>query len=102
VHSPYFFEGIDVKSSSDHSNMTREKLLPTLLDIARDVTGEDDLEFTAQTPFEDIEEWDSLNHVHMVVGMEDTFGIRFNDPSRLQAVVKVQDLLDIIADLKGL
>ncbi len=92
-------EGIEVKSSSE---MTRADLLPTLLEIARDVTGEDDLEFGAQTPFEDIEEWDSLNHVHMVVGMEDAFGIRFNDPSKLQRVERVQDLLDIIADLKKL
>ena len=84
------------------TDITREKLLPSLLEIARDVTGEDDLQFDAQTPFENIEEWDSLNHVHMVVGMEDAFGIRFKDPSRLQNIVKVQDLLDIIADLKGL
>ncbi len=91
-----------MKSSSTSSILTRDAILPKLLEIARKVTGEDDLEFNAQTPFEDIEEWDSLNHVHMVVGMEDAFGIRFNDPSRLQSVVRIQDLLDIIADLKGL
>ncbi len=84
------------------SPMTRNELLPALLEIARDVTGEEDLQFDAQTPFETIEEWDSLNHIHMVVGMEDAFGICFNDPSRLQSVVRIQDLLDIIADLKGL
>jgi acyl carrier protein len=92
-------EGIDVKAMP---GMTRDALLPALLGIARKVTGEDDLEFDAGTKFEDIEEWDSLNHIHMVVGMEDAFGIRFNDPSRLQSVVRVQDLLDLIADLKGL
>jgi len=81
--------------------MTRADLLPTVLDIARRVTDEDDLSFDGDTTFEEIEEWDSLNHVHMVVQMEKTFGIRF-DPARLQSVAKVQDLLDIIAELKGI
>ncbi len=82
--------------------MTRADLLPILLRIAREVTDEDDLDFGPQTRFEDIEEWDSLNHIHMVVRMEDVFGIRFDDAARLHNVAKVQDLLDIIADLKGL
>lgn len=81
--------------------MNRAELLPKLLEIARDVTDEDDLQFDAQTPFEAIEEWDSLNHVHMVVRMEKEFGVRF-DTARLQGIVKVQDLLDIVAELKGL
>lgn len=81
--------------------MLRSDLLPTLLEIARDVTDEDDLSFDETTPFDLIKEWDSLNHVHMVVRMEKEFGIRF-DTSRLQDMTKVQDLLDIIAELKGL
>jgi acyl carrier protein len=82
--------------------MTRSDLLTALLEIARNVTGEEDLVFDGGTPFEKIEEWDSLNHVHMVVGMEKAFGIRFNDAGRLQGITRIQDLLDIIADLKGL
>ncbi|HNY32690.1 MAG TPA: acyl carrier protein [Fibrobacteria bacterium] len=81
--------------------MTRSELLPTLLEIARDITDTDDLEFDASTPFEKIEEWDSLNHIHMIVRMEKVFGVRF-EASRLQGIQKVQDLLDIIAQLKGI
>lgn len=81
--------------------MTREELLPTLLDIARDVLDEDDLAFSGETSFDEIEEWDSLNHIHMVVRMEKVFSIRF-DTTKLQSIEKVQDLLDIIAELKGL
>ncbi len=82
--------------------MTRTELLPKLLELARDVIGDEDLTFDGSTPFETIEEWDSMNHVHMIVRMEKAFGIRFNDAARLQSVVKVQDLLDFIADLKGI
>jgi acyl carrier protein len=81
--------------------MLRSDLLPTLLDIARDVTDKDELSFDESTPFDLIKEWDSLNHVHMIVRMEKEFAIRF-DTSRLQDMSKVQDLLDIIAELKGL
>ncbi len=82
--------------------MQRVDLLPALLRIARSVTDDDELSFAADTAFADIEDWDSLNHIHIVVAMEQTFGIRFADPARLQSVVKVQDLLDIVAELKGI
>ena len=82
--------------------MTRDDLLPVLLEIAREVIGAEDLEFNAETPFEQIDEWDSMSHLHIVVTMEKVFGIRFDDAARLQGVVRIQDLLDIIADLKGL
>jgi acyl carrier protein len=80
--------------------MSSESMLFTLLEIARDVTGEDDLSFSANTPFETIEAWDSLNHVHMLVAIEKKFGVHFADGIRLQGVVQVQDLLDIISDLQ--
>ncbi len=82
--------------------MTKAEILPALLNIARNVTGEEDLIFSGETPFNTIPEWDSLNHVHMIVGMEDTFKIRFNDMTKLQAIIKIQDLLDIIAELMGI
>ncbi len=81
--------------------MERKDLLPKLLEIARDVLDDDELEFDGDTSFKDIEEWDSLSHIHMVVRMEKVFGIRFST-SQLQNLVKVQDLLDVIAKLKGL
>lgn len=77
-----------------------EELLPRLLEIARDVLDEEELDFGPETPFEEIEAWDSLNHIHMVVRMEQAFGIRF-DLASLQSIEKVGDLLGIIARLKA-
>ncbi len=82
--------------------MTKNEILPALLDIARDITGEEDLDFNGNTLFEKIDEWDSMNHMHIVVRMEKVFDIRFTDAIRLQNVVKVQDLVDLIADVKGI
>ena len=36
-----------------------------------------------------------MSHIHMVVAMEKTFGIRFDD-DELQRVVRVSDLVEII------
>jgi acyl carrier protein len=80
--------------------MTSIEFLSPLLRIARDVLDSDQLAFDEQTPFEDIEEWDSMSHIHMVVAMERAFDIRF-EATELQNVAKVGDLLDIIAKLKG-
>ena len=81
--------------------MTRSDLLPAVTKIACDVIGEDDLAITPETPFASVDGWDSLNHLHIVVGLEKTFGIRFADSTRLQSATTVGDLLDLIATARG-
>ena len=78
--------------------MTRAEILKQLIDLGRDVFDEDDLSFEEATRFEDLKEWDSLNHVRMVVAMERAFKIRFS-MGDLQVVTRVADLIDIIERL---
>ena len=75
--------------------MTRTEILKTLLDVARDVLEEDQLSFDERTRFEEIESWDSFNHLRMVVSMEAALGIRF-DNSDLMRLKVVADLVSII------
>ena len=58
--------------------MTRDDTLQRLIDLGRDVFDEDDFTFDPSTRFEDVKEWDSMNHMRMVVAMERAFGIRFS------------------------
>jgi len=81
--------------------MTRTDLLPAVARIASSVIGEGDLDITAETAFASVEGWDSLNHLHIVVGLEKAFGIRFADSTRLQSATTVGDLLDLIASTRG-
>jgi acyl carrier protein len=76
--------------------MTNDEILSTLLSIAHQVFDDDDVDFSMDTLFKDIEEWDSLSHMHMVVRMEKTFGIRFQQ-AELQTLVSVSDIVEIIA-----
>jgi acyl carrier protein len=75
--------------------MTRPEILATLVKLAQKTFDEDDLTFSEKTSFEEIDEWDSLNHMHMVVAMEKAFSLRF-DLGELKRLVHVSDLVDII------
>lgn len=54
-------------------NVTIEDLLP----IFREVLENDDIELTESTVAADIPEWDSLNHIYLVVAIEKQFKIKF-------------------------
>jgi acyl carrier protein len=45
--------------------------------IFRDVLENDDLVITRETTSADVEEWDSLNHIQLVVTIEKQFKLKF-------------------------
>lgn len=48
-----------------------------LNEIFQDVFDDESLEVTAETSAADIEDWDSLVHVNLVIFIEKSFGIKF-------------------------
>jgi acyl carrier protein len=57
--------------------MTREEILNTVQEIFRDIFDEDNLLVQDNTSPDDIEEWDSLNHIKIVSVIENEFKIKF-------------------------
>lgn len=53
--------------------VTIEDLLP----IFREVLENDDIELSESTVAADVPEWDSLNHIYLVVAIEKQFKIKF-------------------------
>ena len=58
--------------------MDESQLWVSLTDVFRRVFDDDELVIGPKTNAKDIEAWDSLSHVQLVVAVEKRFGIRFN------------------------
>ncbi len=46
-------------------------------DLFRDVFGEDDLDITEETTASDVDGWDSLMHLDLIIALEARFRIKF-------------------------
>lgn len=57
--------------------MKRIDILKTLNDIFNDVLDLDDIQLSELTSPKDLEEWDSLSHIQLVVAIEKEFKIKF-------------------------
>jgi acyl carrier protein len=66
-----------------------------LLQIFREVFDDDRLETTRETSATDIEDWDSLAQINLVVAAEKTFGVKFS-LDELAELNDVGDMLDLI------
>ncbi len=48
-------------------------------EIARRVFQDESLVLTNETTAEDVEKWDSLNHINFIVAVEKAFGVKFKN-----------------------
>lgn len=58
--------------------MERKEIFEKLNEIFRNVLDNDEIEVGETTRADDIEEWDSLSHIQMIVAIEKTFKLKFN------------------------
>jgi acyl carrier protein len=71
-------------------------ILAELTPIFREVFDDDSIIVTRQSTANDIDAWDSLSHMNMVMATEIRFKIRFA-LGELPALKNVGDLVDLIA-----
>jgi len=57
--------------------MEKSEILEKVQDIFRTVLDDEDIVLSEESNAEDIEEWDSLSHIQLIVAIEKTFGIKF-------------------------
>lgn len=77
--------------------MEKKEILESLQEIYRDILDNEDIELTEETTAEDVEEWDSLSHVQLVVAIEKHFKIKFTSKEIL-SWKNVGDLVSCIAN----
>lgn len=72
--------------------MTRNEVFSVIQDIFRDIFDSDDLVITNITNSDDIEDWDSLNHINLVSAIEKEFKIKF----ALGELVELKDVGNMV------
>lgn len=80
--------------------MSREEVFEKVTEIFRDVFDDDDLVIGETTNSDDIEDWDSLEHIQLIVGMEKEFGVKF-DIKTVNTLENVGQMVDLILSMKA-
>jgi acyl carrier protein len=75
--------------------MASNDTLERVRDLMEDAFRLDDLSIAPATTAEDIEEWDSLSHIRLMVAIERKFGIKFKN-SEVESLTNVGDLVRAI------
>lgn len=75
--------------------MTNEEVLRKLDEIFQDILDEDDIRLTPETTASDIKDWDSANHINIVVSVEGRFKIKFSN-AEVERLKNVGDFIDLI------
>lgn len=75
--------------------MEKSEILKQMQDIFIDVLDNDEIVLTEDTTADDIEEWDSLSHIQLVVGIENHFKIKLTSKEIMECV-NVGDMADCI------
>jgi acyl carrier protein len=74
-----------------------EQVLSEIAEIIRDVLEAPDLTVKMMTTAENVVDWDSFNHINIVVAIEAHFGVKFQ-MAEIEEVRNVGELVDLVHD----
>ena len=79
----------------DHASIKQE-----ITDIFEEVMDLEDVALTDDTTANDIEEWDSLSHIRLIIAIERSFGIKFTN-AEIESLKKFGDLVALVGRKKA-
>jgi len=68
--------------------VTQQEILESLKPIFREVFDNDSIDIMETTTADDIEGWDSFNHINLIIAVENRFRIKFQ-------VAEIEDLRNV-------
>jgi acyl carrier protein len=77
--------------------MTNEEILDKLQGVFRNIFDDDSIVLTAATTADDIEEWDSLNQIKIILACEQVFKTKLN-ARKINTLENVGQMIDYLAD----
>lgn len=76
--------------------MTREEIFEGLNEVFQDVFDDEDITVNDATTADDIDDWDSLEHINLIVAVEKKFGMKFT-MGEVSGMKNVGEMADLIA-----
>lgn len=75
--------------------MSKKEIMAEVIEIFRNVFDDTELEIGGNTCADDIEDWDSLEQINLILAMEKNFSVKFNikEVSRLKNVGEMVNLI---------
>ena len=77
--------------------MGEQEIYDRLTEIFQDVFDDDGIELTAETSADDIDEWDSLANINIIVSVEDAFGFKL-DMDEITGIRNVGEMVTVIKE----
>lgn len=77
--------------------MNREQVFAKLTEVFRDVFDDEDIVLTDRTSANDIEDWDSLEHINLIAAVEKAFRMRFT-MREVSGMKNVGEMVDILME----
>lgn len=77
--------------------MTKESVFERLNEVFKDVFDDEAIHVNDSTTSADIEDWDSLEHINLIVAVEQEFGIKF-DMGQVTSMKNVGEMAQIILE----
>jgi acyl carrier protein len=75
--------------------LDRPIILSRIGDTLANILDQDHLDLAESTTADDVEDWDSVNHVKLMIALESEFGVRF-ETSEITAPANVGELISLI------
>ena len=77
--------------------MTEEEVYERLNEVFRDVFDDDTIEVDDLKTADDIDDWDSLEHINLIAAVEKEFGIKFK-MGEVSTMKDVGEMVEIIME----
>ena len=75
--------------------MSREEVFDKVQEIFRDVFDDETLTISDKTNSDEIEDWDSFEHISLLISMEKAFSMKF-DIKEVNLLENVGEMIDLI------
>ena len=78
--------------------MTREEVYERLNEVFREVFDDNSIEVTDKTVADDVDGWDSFEHINLVVAVEEEFSFKI-PMGKVKKKKNVGEMVDIILEM---